>query len=231
MSLSAINSQYLGLNGLSTMGGFTGATGIANDGWADTVKNGVKNQYEISATTSSYNNKGTVSSSSFQQQCQTIKYLLEDGRTDDAMKKFNDLYQDMKTNEYYAGYSENEIKTLLQEKYMEATGATIISDIDTKAPSDFTSGFVNSIPLVGFLFPKNSGDEFIAEVTGTETSGFSKVKKGAGAVTATGLAAGAGALAASLMKKGSKAAKIAGAIIGGGAALLTFITGKAASNV
>lgn len=228
MSLSAINSQYLGLNGLSTTAFGGGDYGISNDQWADTIKNGVKNQYEINAATSSYSNKSTVSSSSFQQQCQTIKYLLESGRTDDAMKKFDNLYQDMASNEYYAGYSENEIKTLLQEKYMEATSGTIVSDIGNNATGSFATGFGNAVPIFGFAVNKNSSDQFIAEVTNTGTSKMQKVENAAGVVSATGLSAGAGVLAASLIKKGSLPAKILGGIIGAGAAIATYITGQAA---
>ncbi len=244
MGIATINSQYTGLNGLSGYGStyFTGG-GLYSDSYVENAKSNIANSYELSATSSSYSNKNTVSSSSFAQQCQAIEYLLQQGRTDDAMAKYNDLYNDMASNSYYEGYSENEIKTLLQDKYMTATGTTIVNDINQNASSAFESGLESSIPVLGLLFNQNSSDDFVAEATGTEVSGWSSVKKGAGVVAGVGLSAAAGAgleVGASViknLKSGTKITeaiskatsgkgKIVAACIAGGAALLTFVGNK-----
>ncbi len=243
MGLATINSQYTGLNGLSGYGStyFMGG-GLYSDSYVENAKSNIANGYELSATSSSYSNKNSVSSSSFAQQCQAIEYLLQQGRTDDAMAKYKDLYEDMASNSYYEGYTENEIKTLLQEKYMTATGTTLVNDITTNSNSAFTSGLESSIPVLGLLFNENSSDDFVAEATGTEVSGWSNVKKGAGVVAGVGLSAAAGAglevgLSAlknlknsSITEAISKAAtgkgKIVAACVAGGAALLTYIGSK-----
>lgn len=243
MGLATINSQYTGLNGLSGYGStyFTGG-GLYSDSYVENAKSNIANGYELSATSSSYSNKNSVSSSSFAQQCQAIEYLLQQGRTDDAMAKYKDLYDDMASNSYYEGYTENEIKTLLQEKYMTATGTTLVNDITANSNSAFTSGLESSIPVLGLLFNENSSDDFVAEATGTEVSGWSNVKKGAGVVAGVGLSAAAGAglevgLSAlknlknsSITEAISKAAtgkgKIVAACVAGGAALLTYIGSK-----
>lgn len=243
MGLATINSQYTGLNGLSGYGStyFMGG-GLYSDSYVENAKSNIANGYELSATSSSYSNKNSVSSSSFAQQCQAIEYLLQQGRTDDAMAKYKDLYDDMASNSYYEGYTENEIKTLLQEKYMTATGTTLVNDITTNSNSAFTSGLESSIPVLGLLFNENSSDDFVAEATGTEVSGWSNVKKGAGVVAGVGLSAAAGAglevgLSAlknlknsSITEVISKAAKgkgkIVAACVAGGAALLTYIGSK-----
>lgn len=243
MGLATINSQYTGLNGLSGYGStyFMGG-GLYSDSYVENAKSNIANGYELSATSSSYSNKNSVSSSSFAQQCQAIEYLLQQGRTDDAMAKYKDLYDDMASNSYYEGYTENEIKTLLQEKYMTATGTTLVNDITTNSNSAFTSGLESSIPVLGLLFNENSSDDFVAEATGTEVSGWSNVKKGAGVVAGVGLSAAAGAgievgLSAlknlknsSITEAISKAAtgkgKIVAACVAGGAALLTYIGSK-----
>ena len=243
MGLATINSQYTGLNGLSGYGStyFMGS-GLYSDSYVENAKSNIANGYELSATSSSYSNKNSVSSSSFAQQCQAIEYLLQQGRTDDAMAKYKDLYDDMASNSYYEGYTENEIKTLLQEKYMTATGTTLVNDITTNSNSAFTSGLESSIPVLGLLFNENSSDDFVAEATGTEVSGWSNVKKGAGVVAGVGLSAAAGAglevgLSAlknlknsSITEAISKAAtgkgKIVAACVAGGAALLTYIGSK-----
>ena len=243
MGLATINSQYTGLNGLSGYGStyFMGG-GLYSDSYVENAKSNIANGYELSATSSSYSNKNSVSSSSFAQQCQAIEYLLQQGRTDDAMAKYKDLYDDMASNSYYEGYTENEIKTLLQEKYMTATGTTLVNDITTNSNSAFTSGLESSIPVLGLLFNENSSDDFVAEATGTEVSGWSNVKKGAGVVAGVGLSAAAGAglevgLSAlknlknsSITEAISKAAtgkgKIVAACVAGGTALLTYIGSK-----
>lgn len=255
MSLAAINSQYAGLNGLAGYGtnafmGAYGTTGLYSDAYVENAKTSIQNGYEVNAMSNSYSNKASVSSSSFAQQCQTIGYLLQNGRTDDAMKQYNALYEDMAANPYYQGYTENEIKTLLQDKYMEATGTTIVNDISTKSTSAFNAGALSSVPIVGFLLNTNSKDDFIAQATGTEKSNLSKVKTGLGVAATTvgsGLAA-AGMLAvkskglkdclSSLTNNGilnsiSKACKGKGKFAAIGAAALaigTFVVGKIAKS-
>lgn len=245
MGLATINSQYTGLNGLSGYSslGFTGTSSLYSDAYVDNAKTSIANGYEVSATSNSYANKASVSSSSFSQQCQAIEYLLQSGRTDDAMAKYNALYDDMASNSYYNGYSENEIKTLLQEKYLDATGTTIVNDISGNSASAFETGVQSSIPVLGLLFNTNSSDDFIAEATGTETSGWSKLKAGAGVTTGVVASAAAGAgiskLAGLLKNNGTSTlskiantvSKLSGkgkiaAVVAGGLALATYIGGK-----
>ena len=243
MGLATINSQYTGLNGLSGYGStyFMGG-GLYSDSYVENAKSNIANGYELSATSSSYSNKNSVSSSSFAQQCQAIEYLLQQGRTDDAMAKYKELYDDMASNSYYEVYTENEIKTLMQEKYMTATGTTLVNDITTNSNSAFTSGLESSITVLGLLFNENSSDDFVAEATVNEVSGWCNIQKGAGVVAGVGLSAAAGAglevgLSAlknlknsSITEAISKAAtgkgKIVAACVAGGAALLTYIGSK-----
>lgn len=228
MSLAAINSQYNGLNGIA--GGYCGGWGYAGGLYSDAnvgnIKQSIANGYEISAASNSYANKASVSSSNFTQQSQAIQYLLQEGREDDAIAKYHSLFNEMASNPYYEGYSENDIKTLMQQRYMEATGSTLVNDINENAGSSFTTGLVSSIPLVGAFLDGTSKSDFIAEVTGTPKSTKGKAGKAAGVVTGMGIGAGLGALSAGLLKKGGKGAKIAGLVIGAAAALATFVTGK-----
>lgn len=194
MSLAAINSQYSGLNGLAGYGTY-GANGLYTGVNKEVVKDNIADSYDIGATSTSYANKSAASSSSFAQQCQTIDYLLKEGRTDDAMAKYNELYNDMQSNPYYQNYSENEIKTLLQEKYISATGSSLVNDASQKGVSSFEAGFTSSLPVFGLMCNGSSKDELIAEVTGTGVSKGAQVTSGAGIVTGiTTGAAAAGAL-------------------------------------
>lgn len=228
MSLAALNSQYLGLNGLSGYGGM-GATGLYNGANTEVVKDNIANAYDISATSNSYANKASVSSSSFAQQCQTISYLLQNGRGDEAMDKYNKLYEDMASNSYYEGYNENQIKTLLQEQYINATGTSIVNDIEGHGNSAFMSSLGNSMPGIGLLFESSSKDDFIAKATGTGTSNASKVESVLGSLSGAAVSGGVGALTGALIGakgKHSKGGAIAGAIIGAASSIITSIAGK-----
>lgn len=233
MSLAAINSQYIGLNGLS--GALTyngGAYGLYSNANIENAKTGIANAYDLSATSNSYSNKASVSSSSFSQQCQAIEFLLQENRIDDAMEKYDSLYNDMASNSYYQGYTENEIKTLLQEKYIDATGTTLVKDISENPKSSFAAAFESSIPIVGMLYSNHSSDEFIAKATGTKVSELSKTQSALGVLTGTAASAGTSAAVYSLIKyakksgTGSKTGKILAACAGAAAALLTYFAGR-----
>ncbi len=236
MGLATINGQYNGLNGMNAglggyMGGFGAGTGSLYTGaYVDNVKNNIANGYEISATSNSYANKASVSSSSFNQQCQSIGYLLQQGRSDAAMKKYHSLYDDMASNSYYQGYNENEIKTLIQEQYLNATGSTIVNDAVDNGKSSFVAGLDNTIPVFGLLNSSHSKEEFVAEVTGTSVSKKDKVRKAAGVATGVALSGALGAAAVAAKQAfttgGTTMSKMTGALIAGGVALATYIGGR-----
>lgn len=236
MSLAAINSQFNGLNGLST-GAYGFGGGLYTNANTDVIKDNIANSYDISATSSSYANKSAVSSNSFSQQCQTINYLLHSGRTEEAMSKYNQLYEDMAGNSYYQGYSENEIKTLLQEKYIDATGTSLVQDASNNGTSSFAANFGSALPGIGLLLENTSKDKLVAEVTGTDLSKGAQVTSAAGLVAGVGTGAAAGVGTAALIGKfASKAGKagkgglIIGAIAGAVASIGTWLVGKAKSS-
>ena len=205
MSLAAINSQYSGLNGLAGYGTY-GASGLYNGANKEVIKDNIADSYDLGATSTSYANKSAASSSSFTQQCQTIDYLLKEGRTDDAMAKYNELYNDMQSNPYYQNYTENEIKTLLQEKYISATGSSLVNDASQKGVSSFEAGFTSSLPGFGLICNRSSKDELIAEVTGTDISKGAKVATGVGitaGITTGAAAAGALTVGYNALKNGN----------------------------
>ena len=227
MSLAAINSQYNGLNGLAGYGTAysTGAYSLYSDAYVDNAKDSIANGYEVSATSNSYANKESASSSSFAQQCQAIEYMLQRGRTDDAMAAYQDLYDDMASNSYYQGYTENEIKTLLQDAYLNATGTTIVNDISANSNSSFEAGMESAVPIIGLLQNTNSADDFIAEATNTPVSGWSQVKAAAGVGTTSALSAAVAAAGVGVVS-GAKSGGLSGILTG----LKNAFTGKGATG-
>lgn len=221
MSLATINSQYNGLNGL--VGSYGGNYSFN----ADAAKDNIIKFYDVNSTRNAYGNKHYVELKNYTEQCQTIHYLVQSGRTEEAMNKYNTLMSDMKNSSNYEGYSDNEIKTLLQEQYANATGKSLVADIEeSSAPSSFGSGFLKSIPIVGALSETTSKDDFIAEVTGTEKSKGSKVADVAGKATGVLAGAGTGAAIGAVVGFGVPGA-IVGGIIGGAVSLFSSIfTGK-----
>ena len=233
MGLSAINGQYLGLNGLSGYGatlGFGGSYSLYAGTNTEAMKNNIASAYDVSATSTSYSQKANASSASFAQQCQTIHQLLQEGRSDEAMKVYNKLYQDMAGNSYYSSYSDNEIKTAIQEQYMNANDTTLVSDISNNAQSEFGASLSQSIPIFGLLSENASKDEFTAKATGTNTSNASKVEAVLGTLAGSaGSGAVGAAVGAAIGARGghTKGGAIIGAIVGAASSLITSITTKA----
>ena len=208
----------------STLGGFglrSAGSGLYNRANAEGIKDGIANSYDINAASRSYANKASVSSSNYAQQAQTIQYLLQNGRQDEASKKYNELLKEMSEDPYYQGYSQNELKTLLQEKYISSTGTSIVSDASANGKSAFVAGLNSSIPIAGPLLQLSSKDELVAKATGTSVSSDAKVASSLGTATGiaatTGIGIGLGAL---------KGHSVAGGIIGGAVALGSTIINK-----
>lgn len=232
MGLEAINSQYLGLNGLAGYGcnyaggiyggGLYGASNVG------AIEQNIQNGYEVGACSSAYSNKANVSSANFAQQCQSIQYLLNSGSTDDAILQYDSLYRQMKENPYYQNYSTSEIKTLLQQKYMEATGTTIVNDIDTKVSGSFVTGLKNTVPVVGLMCQDVSKEDFISKATGTPKSDGATVKEILGVAAGTAASGGIG-YAVSKGLRGGKGWK--GAVIGAVASVGTYLLGKLFNNM
>lgn len=216
MSLATINSQYNGLNGLAT--GFGGSYGFN----ADAAKENIINFYDVNATRNAYGNKHTVELKNYTQQCQTIHYLVQSGRIDDATAQYKALLNEMKESANYEGYSENEVKTILQEQYANATGTSLVADIEqSSAPSGFGSGFLKSIPIIGSLCETTSKEDLISEVTGVEKSKGDKVAEVAGKVTGVAAGAGIGAGIGTIIAPGI--GSVVGGVIGGAVSLISSI--------
>ena len=140
-------------------------------------------------------------------------------------KAYQDLYDDMASNSYYQGYTENEIKTLLQDAYLNATGTTIVNDISANSNSSFEAGMESAVPIIGLLQNTNSADDFIAEATNTPVSGWSQVKAAAGVGTTSALSAAVAAAGVGVVS-GAKSGGLLGILTG----LKNAFTGKGATG-
>ena len=150
---------------------------------------------------------------------------MQNGRQDEANKKYSELLKEMTEDPYYQGYSTSELKTLLQEKYISSTGTSIVSDANAKGQSSFVAGLNSSIPLVGSLLQQSSKDELIANATGTSVSSSAKVSSAMGKLTGMAATVGAGAGIGAIKGHG-----VAGAVIGGAVAIGTAILNKIVKN-
>lgn len=178
-------SSYSSLNGLGLITGATGGYGyyggFGSDTYASYAKQAIANNYDVQTTQQSYSNMQNTESMTFTLQCQTIKNMIQSGRSDDALCEFNNLVDDMAGLSQYANYSEQQLKTLALNAYTSACNSTLLGDIERYADSSFTTGAKNSIPLLNLLMQTNSKSDFVAEVTGTNPSNLETVKKIGGA--------------------------------------------------
>ncbi len=189
---------YSSLNGLglitgttSGYGGYGYYGGLSDSTYVENAKTSIANSYNLRTTQQSYSNLQSAQTASLNLECQTIKDLLQDGRSDDAMAAFDELVDNMSELSQYQGYDESYIKTMIQTQYATACNSTLLGDIAKYSDSSFISGLKNSNPISIFLCQSSSKADLKADVTGKDVSNFDTFVKGAGAAVG-----GAGALLA-----------------------------------
>ncbi len=189
-------TSYNALNGLglitgntsgygygSTYGGYGLYGGLySSDEYVENAKKSMENGYDLRTTSQSFTGKQSTETMTFTEHCQTIQYMLQEGRSDDALFEFNNMVDEMTELGQYSGYTEQQIKTLAQNQYKSATGSTLLGDISKYADSSFGSGVKSAIPVVNFFTQSNSKEDLISEVTGTKKSDYATASKVGGAV-------------------------------------------------
>ena len=191
MSLG-LTTGYNSLNGLGLITGTTSGYGCgmyggyggyyASDEYVENAKKSMENGYDISTTRQSFTGKQSTETMTFTEHCQTIQYMLQEGRSDDALFEFNNMVDEMEELGQYSGYTEQQIKTLAQNQYRNATGSTLLGDISKYADSSFEKKKKNAIPGVNFFTQTNSKEDLISEVTGTKKSDYATASKVGGAL-------------------------------------------------
>lgn len=179
---------YSNLNGLGLITGATSGYGgygyygaLTDSTYVDNAKTSIANNYEIRSTNQSYTNLQKMQQSSFNLKCQNIKFKLQDGRSDDAVKEFNELVQQMSQLSQYQACDESDIITKIHNEYATACGSTLLGDISRYSDSSFISGVKNSNPLSVFLCQSSSKADVRAQVTGDTVSNADRFIKCAGA--------------------------------------------------
>lgn len=179
---------YSSLNGLglitgttSGYGGYGYYGGLSDSTYVDNAKTSIANSYALRTTQQSYSNLQNAEAASLNLECQTIKDMLQDGRSDDAIAAFNNLVDEMSELSQYATYDESYIRTLVQSQYATACGSTLLGDISRYSDSSFISGVKNSNPISIFLCQSSSKADLKADVTGKNVSNSDTFVKGAGA--------------------------------------------------
>ena len=100
MSLGLTN--YNALNGLGLITGATSGYGYggygglyASDAYVENAKKSMANSYDLSTTRQSFTGKQSTEAMTFTEHCQTIQYMLQEGRSDDALFEFNNMVNEM----------------------------------------------------------------------------------------------------------------------------------------
>ncbi len=204
---------YSSLNGLglitgttSGYGGYGYYGGLSNSAYVENAKNSIANSYSLRTAQQSYSNKQSTEANSINLKCQTIKDMLQDGRSDDAISAFNNLVQQVSDYGQYAGYSETDIKALLQNQYAAACNSTFLGDISKYADSSFVTGLKNSNPITMFLCQSNSKGDLKAQATDEPAANMDTFMKCAGAAVG-GAGFGLTVSGLNMARKSWKAAK------------------------
>ncbi len=176
----------------------------ANENYVENTKNSYEGMYDINKTAQSYQQKDLSQGNTLAKNCQTIKNLLEDGRTDAAIDEYNEILETLSSYQQYQGYSEDDIKTKIEEAYLGACDTTLQGDIAKYADSSFVSGLKNSNPLTVWFTQTNDAKDFKSKVIEQPKAGIDTALKVGGA--AVGGAATFGVLGAKhIAKKGTEA--------------------------
>lgn len=207
-------SSYGSLNGLGLITGGTSGYGyggyyggFGNSKYTEYAKESITNSYDVSTTQQSFNNMQATQNNTLNANCQTIQDMLKNGRYDDALDTFNSTVNTLSKYGQYAGYSEEDIKNLIQQQYVTATsGSTLLGDVSKYGDSSFVSGLKASNPISVFLCQSASRNDLKAEITNKPASGSAIAGKIAGAaVGGAGFMIGANMLTTA--KKGWNAAR------------------------
>jgi len=206
-----LTTNYSALNGLGLITGTTSGYGYgygyygASDTYTQNAKKSIANNYEVRTTNQSYANKQNTENNTLTANCVLMQDLLKEGRTDDAISIFNDTVETLSEYSQYQGYSEQDIKGLIQEKYMTAcNGSTLKGDIAKYADGAFESGLKNSNPITVWFTQTNNKEDFREIVTGEPKD------KNAFAMKTAGTIAGGAATAAVGFAAVKNIAKLAG---------------------
>ncbi len=178
---SSLNGLGLITGGTSGYGGYGYYGGLSDSTYVENAKTSIANSYALRTTQQSFSGLQNAEKASFNLECQTIKDMLQDGRSDDAIATFNDLVDEMSELNQYQGYDESYIRTMVQSQYATACGSTLLGDISRYTDSSFMSGIKNSNPLSIFLCQSSSEADLKAEVTGKSVSNSDIFAKGLGA--------------------------------------------------
>lgn len=178
---SSLNGLGLITGGTSGYGGYGYYGGLSDSTYVENAKTSIANSYALRTTQQSYSGLQNAEKASLNLECQTIKDMLQDGRSDDAIEAFNNLVDEMSELNQYQGYDESYIRTMVQSQYATACGSTLLGDISRYSDSSFISGLKNSNPLSIFLCQSSSKADLKAEVTGKNVSNSDTFVKGLGA--------------------------------------------------
>lgn len=187
-------SNYGGYGGFNT--GFMGGYGMGgNITDVEGTKQNIKNQYDVYATQQSYQDRQSTEVMSQSERANNIAMMLRSGRERDAIDQFNVLTAELKSTPQYADYSDSQIKAIAGKVYQGATGQDLRTDIVNNAPSSFSKGLIEGIPIIGTFFTDNtSREDIISKVTDTPVRASDQAAKTIGASLSG--AAGGAALAA-----------------------------------
>ncbi len=153
----------------------------ANENYVENTKNSYEGMYDVNKTAQSYQQKDLSQGNTLAKNCQTIKNLLQEGRTDAAMDEYDEILETLSNYQQYQGYSEDDIKTKIEEAYLGACDTTLQGDIAKYADNSFVSGLKNSNPLTICFTQTNDAKDFKSEVMDRDKSLKEWVFKGAGA--------------------------------------------------
>lgn len=205
--------------------GFYPGFGFNNEQYFDYMKNWQKFQIDYNVDQQNMTRNADLRVNASVEGIKGAATILRDKiiqNEQDQIQKAYQAYINSVANAYGTG-TPAEIKSRALTLYQQLTGKSLIQDLRENGHSSFTQGVLQSLTFSAF--DKNSVEDNISLITGQPVGTTEKAMQNTGRVVG---ALGIGGLTAGAMKLLGKSGKI-GALVGLGAAALSFITGKVKS--
>ena len=125
--------------------------------------------------------------SGYSSDMEMIQKYMEQGKTDKAIEKYENLFDDIKatTSNYRYELTDGEIESILKSAYQMNTGTSLVNSIEENTSGSFWTGVKESIPIFGFFANGTSEDEALAKLSNDEVSIKDKALEATGALVGT----------------------------------------------
>ena len=113
------------------------------------------------ASNANLNRISTDNSAKYGDTMSDMQYYFETGRSDQALKLYQELFESAKSESQRYGYEldDDAIRSNIDEAYKKYTGTTLNNEVNKICKNPFETGLMEGIPIYGWFFANSTSDE------------------------------------------------------------------------